>query len=85
MCEPTENVSRVIAFDLVISTPPSLPVVGVDAGVSVCTVGGNSRTLTIAWIRLPLSQLDFILAMDWRSANRVMLNYVIIVDVKDSC
>ncbi|KAF1888535.1 hypothetical protein Lal_00011308 [Lupinus albus] len=49
--------------------------------VSQCMVGVNGRTFTIVLIRLMMSHLDLILAMDWWSANRVMLNYVIIVMV----
>ncbi|KAF1891030.1 hypothetical protein Lal_00001166, partial [Lupinus albus] len=35
MCEPNEIVHRVVVFDLVVSTPPSVPVVGINTGVLV--------------------------------------------------
>ncbi|KAF1889125.1 hypothetical protein Lal_00035318 [Lupinus albus] len=62
-----------LPFDLVVSTPTSVPVV-VSTFVSRCRVVVNGRTFTVDLICLPLSQLDIIMGMDWLSVNHVMLN-----------
>ncbi|KAF1894796.1 hypothetical protein Lal_00021090 [Lupinus albus] len=52
-----------LPFDLVVSTPTSVPVV-VSTFVSKCPVVVNGRTFTVYLICLPLSQLDLILEID---------------------